>query len=62
MKAHTKMENISCYNWPRFLITDVKECVKTITIDNKIAIDVKFVPRRFESIKKAADDGQKLSK
>jgi hypothetical protein len=62
MKEHINMEKISCYRWPRFLITDVKECVKTITIDNKIAIDEKFVPRRLDCIKKAAEDGQKLSK
>jgi predicted RNase H-like nuclease (RuvC/YqgF family) len=58
MKAHTNMEKIQLQvaQVPHY----VKDCVKIITSNNKIAIE-KFVPRRLECIKQAADGGQKLS-
>ncbi len=59
MKAHINMEKIELQvaQVPGY----VKDCVKIIKSDNKVAID-KFVPRRLECIKKAADNGEKLSK
>jgi hypothetical protein len=59
MKAHTNMEKIKLQvaQVPDY----VKDCVKIIKSDNKVAIE-KFVPRRLECIKEAADDGLKLSK
>ena len=59
MLAHTNMEKIQLQvgQVPDY----VKECDKIIKTNNKAAID-KFVPRRLEIIKKAANDGEKLSK
>jgi hypothetical protein len=58
MKAHTNMEKIKLQvsQVPDY----VKDCVKIIKSDNKVAIE-KFVPRRLECIKNAADNGEKLS-
>jgi hypothetical protein len=59
MKAHINMEKIQLKvaQVPDY----VKDCVKIIKSDNKVAIE-KFVPRRLEVIKQAADNGQILSK
>jgi hypothetical protein len=59
MKAHINMERIKLQvsQVPDY----VKDCVKIIKSDNKVAIE-KFVPRRLECIKNAADNGEKLSK
>jgi hypothetical protein len=58
MKAHTNMEKIKLQvsQVPDY----VKDCVKIIKSDNKVAIE-KFVPRRLECIKNAANNGEKLS-
>jgi hypothetical protein len=60
MKAHTTVEKIQLHvaQVPDY----VKDCVKIITSNNKIAIIEKLVLRRMEYIKKADDDRQKLSK
>jgi hypothetical protein len=58
MKAHINMEKIQLQvaQVPDY----VNDSVKIIKSDNKVAIE-KFVPRRLERIKEAADDGLKLS-
>jgi hypothetical protein len=58
MKAHINMEKIQLQvaQVPDY----VKDSVKIIKSDNKVAIE-NFVPRRLEGIKNAADNGEKLS-
>ncbi|EFX83207.1 hypothetical protein DAPPUDRAFT_100775 [Daphnia pulex] len=58
MKAHINMEKIQLQmaQVPDY----VKDCVKMIKSDNKVEIEV-LVPRRLKCIKKAANDGLKLS-
>jgi hypothetical protein len=58
MKANINMEKIKSQmaKVPSY----VKDCVKIIKSDNKVAIE-RLLPRRLECIKQVADGGQKLS-